>query len=337
MIMYPVLNKHAKIGVTAPSSGVPSNLHHILEESAKRLTDRGYTVVFGDTAWTQEKVRSASAELRAAEFMKMMNDDSIDIIIPPWGGELLLEILPFIDFEKMNGKWVLGYSDTSSLLFSITLNTGIATAHGTNFIDLRGEHWDDTTAMWEKVLSTKQGDSITQTSSVKFQETWDHEHPSPCVFHLNELTEWKTLGTKEVKLHGRLLGGCIDIIQHLIGTPYGDVHAYQNKYLGSEPILWYFENCELTTTGLRRSLLQMKLAGWFDNCSGIMFGRSAANFPVNGYTPEEVYGDLSEEVGVPVIFDIDCGHQPPQMTFINGAYAEVEVAEGRGILKQLFK
>jgi muramoyltetrapeptide carboxypeptidase len=337
MITYPSINNNAKIGVTAPSSGVPSELHHLLNQSATRLTDRGYDVLFGDTAWTQEKVRAASAEVRAAEFMKMMKDDSIEMIIPPWGGELLLEILEFIDFEKMKCKWVLGYSDTSALLLSITLTTGIATAHGTNFIDLRGEYWDDTTAMWEKVLSAKPGETITQTSSEKYQKKWNHEQATSCVFHLTEDTEWKTISNKSEKLHGRLLGGCIDIIHHLAGTPYGDVAAFQETYLGNEPILWYFENCELTTTGLRRSLIQMKLSGWFDQCSGIMFGRSAADTPVNGYSAQAVYKELSEELGVPVIFDIDCGHQPPQLTLINGAYAEVEVEEGKGTVKQYFK
>ncbi|MEL3971499.1 S66 peptidase family protein [Rossellomorea oryzaecorticis] len=337
MITYPSINRNAKIGVTAPSSGVPSELHHLLNQSALRLTERGYNVSFGDTAWTQEKVRAASAEVRAAEFMKMMNDDSIEMIIPPWGGELLLEILEFIDFDKMNCKWVLGYSDTSALLLSITLTTGIATAHGTNFIDLRGEYWDNTTAMWEKVLTAKQGEIITQTSSEKYQEKWNHEQATPCVFHLTEDTEWKTISNKSEKIHGRLLGGCIDIIHHLPGTAFGDVTAFQETYLGNEPILWYFENCELTTTGLRRSLIQMKLAGWFEQCSGIMFGRSAADTAVNGYGAEAVYKELSEELRIPVIYDIDCGHKPPQMTLINGAYAEVEVEEGKGTVKQYFK
>ena len=85
----------------------------------------------------------------------MIEDKNIDIIIPPWGGELLIEILEYLDFTKWKAKWVLGYSDTSVLLLAATLNTGIATAHGTNFVDLRGEYWDPTTAMWQKVLRTK--------------------------------------------------------------------------------------------------------------------------------------------------------------------------------------
>jgi len=61
-----------------------------------------------------------------------------------------------------------------------------------------------------------------------------------------------------------------------------------------------------------------------------MFGRSSANRPVNRYTAEDVYQDLFEELQVPIIYDIDCGHMPPQITFINGAFAEVDVKDGKG-------
>jgi len=30
----------------------------------------------------------------------MIRDDNIDMIIPPWGGGLLMEILEYIDFEN---------------------------------------------------------------------------------------------------------------------------------------------------------------------------------------------------------------------------------------------
>jgi muramoyltetrapeptide carboxypeptidase len=85
------------------------------------------------------------------------------------------------------------------------------------------------------------------------------------------------------------------------------------------------ENCELSVTDLRRSLIQMRLAGWFDQCTGILFGRSEANNPIDGYEALDVYQELAEELGVPIVYDIDCGHMPPQMTFVNGARAEIDV------------
>lgn len=334
--MYPFLEKGTTIGVTAPSSGVKPDLHVLIKQSCERMQLRGFDIRCGDTIWTQDKAKSASIKKRADEFNEMMADENIGLVFPPWGGELLIEILTEINFINIRNKWVLGYSDTSVLLLAITLKTGLATAYGTNLIDLRGEYSDETTAMWEKVLSTKQGESVLQHSSSKHQEKWQHDHPTPCVFHLSEPTIWKSISNKKVEMEGRLIGGCIDVIRHLIGTPFGDVRSFRTKYINDDPILWYFENCEMTTTDLRRSLVQMKLAGWFENCAGIMFGRSAANTPVDNYTVEDVYQDLSKELQIPIVYDIDCGHVPPQMTFINGSYAEVIVEEGKGTVREYF-
>lgn len=336
MITYPFLQEQATIGVTAPSSGIQGELRDLVTLATSRLESAGFQVVCGETVWTQSKAKSAPAHQRAAEFNEMMQNDNIDIIIPPWGGELLIEIIEHIEFEHMKSKWILGYSDISVLLLAITLNTGIATAHGTNLVDLRGEWSDDTTAMWRAVLATKPGESILQHSSLHYQKDWNHSEPSPCVFHLTEPTAWKVVSNTTASIQGRLLGGCIDVIRHLIGTPFGDVKHFQQHYIGDEPILWYLENCELSTVDLRRSLVQMKLAGWFVNSSGIMFGRSAANQPIDNYTAEDVYQELAEELQLPIIYDIDCGHVPPQLTFINGAYAEIEAVDGKGLVKQYF-
>lgn len=336
MIQYPYLEKGMTIGVTAPSSGVPSELHELLHSAFKSMEKKGFNITCGETPWTQDKAKSASARRRAEEFNNMMINENIDLIIPPWGGELLIEVLEFIDFKNIQNKWILGYSDTSLLMLAITLNTGVATAHGTNLIDLRGEYSDETTAMWQSVLSTQRGESILQHSSEKYQKEWQFDKPTPHIFNLTESTYWKSTENKKVKIKGRLLGGCVDTIRHLVGTPYGDVQYFTNNYIAGNSVVWYLENCELTTTDLRRSLIQMKLAGWFDNCSGIMFGRSAANTPVTNYTIDDVYKDLSEELQIPIIYDIDCGHVPPQITFINGALAEVEVDNGKGAVLQTF-
>lgn len=337
MIQYPFIEKGATIGVTAPSSGVPSESHELLFSSFESMKKKGFNVIYGETPWTQDKARSASAKKRADEFNQMMLNEDVQLLIPPWGGELLIEILEYIDFENIQNKWVLGYSDISLLLLAITLKTGIATAHGTNLVDLRGKYSDETTAMWQSVLSTKKGESTLQYSSEKYQKEWQFDKPTAYIYHLTEQTYWKSTTNNKVKIQGRLLGGCIDTIRHLVGTPYGDVKKFKKNYIKGDSVIWFLENVELSTTDLRRSLVQMKLSGWFENCTGIMFGRSAGNMPVTNYTIEDVYKELSDELQIPIIYDIDCGHLPPQITFVNGAYAEVESENGKGKVLQTFK
>ncbi|MGG1551256.1 S66 family peptidase [Paenibacillus ferrarius] len=337
MIRYPLLQDGAIIGVTAPSSGVKEPLHGIVKQAICRLEKKGYSVVCGETVWTQCKAKSAPATERVLELNAFLQKKEIGMIFPPWGGELLIEIVDRIEYDLIQPKWILGYSDISVLLLVVTLITGIATAHGANLIDARGEYADETTAMWENVLATRSGEAVEQFSSKLYQKAWDHEHPSPCVFHLTESTSWQAIsGEKNVSIRGRLLGGCIDVIRHLIGTPYGDVPKFQKNFIQGEPILWYLENCELGVTDLRRSLIQMRLAGWFDHCTGILFGRSDVSKPIDGYDVLDVYKELAEELGIPIVFDIDCGHVPPQMTLVNGALAEVKVRSGTASVLQYF-
>ncbi|MGH2317692.1 S66 family peptidase [Planococcus sp. SE5232] len=336
MIRYPAKTLKT-IGITAPSSGVGKEQHVLLEQAIARQQKNGFRIETGETAWTQELAKSASAKKRAEEFMDMMNDPEIDFIFPPWGGELLIEILEYLDFSKVQPKWVLGYSDLSLLLLAITLNTGLATAHGTNIVDLRGEKSDETTGQWLSVLKTGAGETVKQKSSSYFQKQWNHSEPSPVVFHLTEPTSWKTVSGADETFSGRLLGGCIDVIRHLIGTPYGELQAFRDKHIPGEKVVWYLENCEMSVTDLKRSLTQMKYAGWFEDCAGIAFGRSAANEPVEGYTVEKMYQDLSDDLNLPIVFDIDLGHVPPQIIFVNGAYAEIHVSNGKGTVTQEFR
>ena len=335
MIQYPELRQQ-HVGITAPSSGVDEPLHPLLHQAVARMQTLGFKTTVGETAWTQYKAKSADKHTRAKELNAMLQDNSIDLIFPPWGGELLIEILEYIDFDKIKSKWLLGYSDTSALLLAITLKTGIATAHGTNVIDIRGKNSDDTTKRWMDVLKTVAGESITQQSSENYQPEWQFDNPTDHIFHLTEKTEWKTVNDNYTQMEGRLLGGCTDVIHHLVGTPYGDVAGFIGKYDIKEPIIWYFENCEDSPTDLKRALTQMKYAGWFRDCSGILFGRTAVTEDVEGYTFLDVYREIHEALGVPVFYDIDCGHVPPQMTFVNGAHAQVSLAGGKAAVVQTF-
>lgn len=101
MIQYPFLQKGQTIGVTAPSSGVQPSLHEMFQLSCDRMEKRGYEVICGETVWKQEKAKSAPAIKRANELQRMMTCHEIDHIIPPWGGQLLIEVLEHLDFSVM--------------------------------------------------------------------------------------------------------------------------------------------------------------------------------------------------------------------------------------------
>ncbi|WP_026830747.1 S66 family peptidase [Exiguobacterium antarcticum] len=324
---YPFLGWTGQtIGVTAPSSGLPEALHPLLEEATLRFQDRQMAVEIGQTVWAQEKAQSASAETRADELNHMLRNPEIDAIIPPFGGERAIDVLPYLDFAQLPEKWILGYSDISTLLFAITVKSGIATAHGPSFLEMRSEEWDETTTAWRRVLATPTGGTVTQWTSTSYQTKWNHaERPARYMYHVDAETQWKALDQTRSEATGRLLGGCLETIRHLAGTPYGDVRKFWQTQIDEEPILWYFEASEASATDIHRSLMQMVLAGWFDQASGILFGRTAAGQTVEDYTLLDVYETLSEKTGVPIFYDLDIGHQPPQLTLVNGALATIRI------------
>ena len=147
----------------------------------------------------------------------------------------------------------------------------------------------------------------------------------------------KILDGKTLKIEGRILGGCIDTLQNLVGTPYADIKAFREKYIPDEKILWYFENCEMSATDFYRSLLQLQYAGWFKYSSGIIFGRTPAGEDVEGFTTFDAMERLSQVTGLPIAYDADIGHVPPQITLVNGAKAEVKVENGRASVKMELK
>ena len=270
------------------------------------------------------------------------NDPTVQAIMPPWGGEILVEILPLLDFEKMaasSPKWISGYSDISTLLFPLTILTGIATVHGSNLMDLVPTQTDSLTNSMIRALQLSQGDSFVLTSEPLFQSKWtDFEVQVDAPLNLTDKTEWKSLHKKHaggVNFSGRIIGGCLDTVARLVGTSYGQLPKFSSSFRGEGTIL-YFENCEMAPCELMRTLWNLRLAGWFENLSGILIGRSAgpdAKNESNVYYKEalqSVLGDLA----MPIIYDIDIGHQPPQFSIINGSFASVSFENSSGTLRQ---
>jgi len=305
------------------------------------LRSQGFELVEGECLRAQHKDASAPREDRAREFNRFLLDRSVSAIFPPWGGELASELLELIDFEALRSvepKWLLGFSDLSTLQLPLTLISGWATAHGSNLMDLAPSQTDPLTTAVLAVLASDLDQPVTQRSSTLFQRAWvDYAKSVATPLNLTERVEWKRLdGSKEsISCEGRIVGGCLDTVAWLAGSKYGDIPKFVRESDSTGTIL-YFENAEMGPPALVRALLSLRRQHWFDGLAGLLIGRSAGPVPEAAdslsYTEalRAVLGDLPQ----PVIYDVDIGHQPPQFTIINGAVARVEFENGRGSLVQ---
>ncbi|GIE30817.1 hypothetical protein Ait01nite_038620 [Actinoplanes italicus] len=132
-IRYPApLRPGDRIGVTSPSSGVDDDMRARLRVAIDVVRERGYEVVVGECMDGARHVSAPAAE-RAAELTSMLTDPAIRAVVPPWGGETAIDLLPLLDWDALGAAeptWLVGYSDMSTIITPFTLLSGVATVHG---------------------------------------------------------------------------------------------------------------------------------------------------------------------------------------------------------------
>ena len=324
------------IGITAISSAANIDKVEVAERNLKNL---GYGIKETKNVRTQYKLVSSSGKQRAEEFMELWKDGKVAHIIASRGGEFSMEMIPYLhkygkELSTMEPKWMQGYSDTSLINFYLTTNYNIATVHSQNLGDYAMRHYHKSIIDTLNMVKLNEIDEYIQNSFDKYAGEED-KNDIEAEYNLVYDNVYKSLnGEKNVKFSGRLIGGCIDVIKTILGTPYDNVNTFCSKF--DEGMIWYIENCEMSVMDLYRALWQMREAGWFDNAVAFLIGRTMSKETVCDYTYEDAIKDALYKFNVPIIYDVDLGHIPPQMTYINGAYAEFEYSDGKGILKQKY-
>ena len=233
MIFPKFLKQGDTIGVPAPSSGAYDEPHcNKYKNSKKKLEKMGYKVIWSDNIFCSTKARSSDAKTRANEINWMFKNPEINFIMCAAGGEFLVEILPYIDFEaiKQNPKFIQGFSDPTGILFPLTTKYDISTIYGNNF----GEYGiDEYYRNVEENLELIKGNLIIQENYDMYEgETLKNNNQTGLEgYNFTNKVEWKTLEKEgNVKITGRIIGGCIDIIAELAGTKYDGTKQFIEKY-----------------------------------------------------------------------------------------------------------
>ena len=329
------------IAVTSPSSGVGAQMWPRLEFCIKHLRDLGYEVVVGE-CMDGSGVTSAPASARAAELTAMLVDPAIRAVVPPWGGELAIDVVPLLDFDAISAAeptWLVGYSDLTTVMVPVTLRTGIATLHGSNLMDTPNEV-PEPLLTWLAAATAPAASTLWQGAATAYRSgRHDHYafHPEVRKMALNTPSRWKSLDTKngavtEVCATGRLIGGCLETVSMLPGSPYGDVTDFAARH-APEGLLLYIEVAESEAVMAARMLHHLRLAGWFDRANAVLVGRSAGP-PSGEFSQHDALVHALGDLSVPVLYDLDLGHIPPQLAIINGALGALELTPTTASLVQ---
>lgn len=322
-----------RIGVTSPSAGVDDHGRARIDFSIEWLRARGFEVFVGECMSADSWISAPKAQ-RAAELMGMLTDPSIRAVVPPWGGEgTSLDLLDQLDYEaiaRAEPTWVIGYSDSSTWMVPLTLRSGLATLHGDNLADTPYRapqglaHW----------LDLAMGDGEVEQSDSGIAATWNPLIDVSATEWKDPVSRrWDLHGVKTLDVSGTLIGGCIEVMAGIVGSPYGDVRAFGQEH---GPLIVYLEAAEESAFNICRYLHQLRYAGWFDNAVAVLIGntRAPAGVGNGGLTQRAAVLDALDDLGLPIVFDMEIGHVPPHLPLLNGAQAHVVFDDTRRSITQ---
>lgn len=160
------------------------------------------------------------------------------------------------------------------------------------------------------------------------------EHPHATEWQRIGEGTWTLHGAESLQVSGRLIGGCIETVANLAGTPYGDVRSFGQAH-AEDGLIVYLEAAEDGAAAICRNLHGLRLAGWFENARVVLIGRTnASDHPQ--LTQREAVLDALAPLRLPIVFDVEIGHVPPHLPLVNGALATVTVdGDVREIKQQL--
>ena len=298
-ILPPPLEKGDRIGIIAPASPIPNR--EKLERGIEVLESLGFRVELGKNVFKSNLYLAGSDEERYSDLIEFVERDDIKAIIAARGGYGTLRLLPMLDFEKfyVNPKIIMGFSDLTSLLIPITERTGLVTFEG---------------PMVASLFSKR--DELSIEYFLKAVKIRDYTiAPNPLQLHV----------IQPGNARGELLGGCLSLINALLATPYEPV--FRGKIL-------FIEEVDEPLYRIDRMLTQLRLAGVFDEISGIIFGEFVGDFDQKDLL--YVLTDRTGDLGIPVVYGFPFGHGDHFVTIPVGAEGSLVVAKDRSYLRVSF-
>ncbi|MFW8599883.1 S66 peptidase family protein [Desulfobacterota bacterium M19] len=189
-IIPPALRRGNTVALIAPSGPLNADI----SIGIQWLTDAGLRVICAADIKRRHNYLAGEDSRRLQEIHSCFSDPDVKAVMAVRGGFGSARLLPFVDFEllKQNPKILLGFSDLTALLNAVTIRTGLITWHG-------------------PMLSTiiRDGRAVLNNCLTALSLC----RPAPL----------KAKGLEIIRpgqAAGRLMGGNLTTLVHLLATPY---------------------------------------------------------------------------------------------------------------------
>jgi muramoyltetrapeptide carboxypeptidase LdcA involved in peptidoglycan recycling len=215
-----------RVAAISLSRGWPSVYPRAYQDGKRQLQEAfGVEVIESRHALADSEWLAAHPEARAADLMEVLKDSTIQGVVSTIGGEDSIRMLPFLDYAviRENPKVFIGYSDSTVTHFAF-LKAGVTSFYGPSLMagfDENGGMPPYTAESVRRMLFSPEASGLISPNTDGWTISswgWNDERRNEKKRQLQPCSEWKWLqGSGQHR--GRLIGGCLDVLDWLRGTP----------------------------------------------------------------------------------------------------------------------
>jgi muramoyltetrapeptide carboxypeptidase len=260
------LNLGDTIGIIAPSREIVEYERDI-EVAAKCFEEMGFRIALGKNIRARYELSAGTAAQRLDDLHSMFVDKTIKAVFCALGGSSSNQLLANIDYSliKENPKIFVGFSDITHLLLAFYSKTSLVNFYGPSIKDFAAL----TTEAKEFLISL-----LTDI------------HNPPSLPRKMEII-------KSGAATGIMLGGNLFVINSLLDTPYKP--DLDGKILFLEDIE------DDASPDIEFELDRLRLAGTFNNISGLIIGNIARVKRARNRPLEEIILEFTRDKSYPII------------------------------------
>ena len=264
----------------------------------KKLQARGFEVLVSKNIFKPSDklcLGDGTEQTRADLFNEAVKNQEVKAIFAFWGGYGAIHTLNKIDFESFREKKPIfvGFSDETALMVPIFEKSGVITFHGPMV---------GASINWEQE----------KTFEVLFNMLMNSKSETELV-NIDDNSPFKVF--KPGKAEGRVVGGNLWEIQHLMGTPY-EIDL-------TDKILFFEEVNEEEPYRMHAALWQIKLNKNFDKIKGIVIGALTSETGQEEALLNAAF-DVFKDVDVPIVYNVHAGHLSNPLTIPIGANLRID-------------
>lgn len=299
------LRKGDHVAVMALSGGLEQSEVSLLARGVEAIERMGFAVGvsplvdLGRRWWWAAAPPWAVAE----EFNALLRDPQVRAIFALTGGRMTLSYLDLIDLEAIRAdpKPLLGFSDISTLHLALHARTGLVSVHS----DLVTHGF----GYWQEAGDTRRK----ELADIYLRVLTGDDAPGA----LPPGRGWECW--RSGRAQGPLIGGMLNRLVRVQATPYAlDPERFDGAIL-------FWEDAFTTTPAVWSDLHVLRHAGVLDRIRGMVVGAPfEVGGPEDGPQLPDLVLDVLGERDIPVIGNVDIGHDPPNVPMPLGVRAEVD-------------